>query len=242
MHYLELRPFVLLLLSILPVYETQAETTAPSNSQTEVTLSNENKQLQSTKTAQPPKKTIKKPPSPTIYKKMDSAYITDKLYVYMRKGGSHRHKLSGSITAGSPVTILENAKKDDGFVYIQDQRGRKAWVEAKWLTLEPAPSTQIPLLKETINQLKFELETLDKQKADWKNSLTAISVENAKLSKKIKFLEEEREKHRTLLADQNQTLYMGWFVRGGVLAIGCMIIGVLLNYLPRRQKQSAGWV
>ena len=224
MHLRELNLFFFLILSFIPFHSAISETQAPDITPLNTTTSSDSNKEN------------------YLFTENSTAYVSDKLFVYLRTGASSRHKLSGSITAGSSVTLLENIKSNDGFAHIQDPKGRKAWIETKWLTQTPSPSAQIPILKETIKQLKFELESLDQQKSDWKNSLTAISVENAKLSKKIKSLEEEREQHKILLAEQNQTLYMGWFVRGGLLAIGCMLIGVLLNYLPRRQKQSAGWV
>ena len=46
-------------------------------------------------------------------------YIAENLSTYMRKGAGNQFKISGSIQAGEPVTVLD---KKDNFVLIRDSQ------------------------------------------------------------------------------------------------------------------------
>ncbi|MGB1239841.1 MAG: TIGR04211 family SH3 domain-containing protein, partial [Pseudomonadales bacterium] len=60
-------------------------------------------------------------------------YISDELFTYMHSGPSAQYRITGSINAGSKVTLLES-NRGGGYSKVRDNRGRTGWVSTKFVT------------------------------------------------------------------------------------------------------------
>lgn len=192
----------------------------------------------------------------------ETAYITERLEIPVRSGESRDHRIIRYLQAGSQIEVLKTY--ESGYAKITDQRGREGFVLERYL-VGRAPSfviagqleTQITKQKETIRQLRQDINALTKQnkfavttmkeikerlarKEAELNEFTATASDATTLRKRLVTLETERQ---VLLAD-NETLRAEkleagddssktWFALGALTLASGWLIGILM---PRVRK------
>ncbi len=63
-------------------------------------------------------------------------YISDELFTYMHSGPGTQYRIIGSVDAGTKVTVVDT-NRNEGYSQVIDDRGRKGWVESKYVTNQP---------------------------------------------------------------------------------------------------------
>jgi len=187
----------------------------------------------------PIKHTYAQATTSTVQPDKKQAYIIDDLFIFMRSGAGSQYRLLGTITAGTQVSLLDEAKND--FQKIMDDKGRIGWIEVKYLQRKPG-------LRYVIAELNAQLATKDEQINNLKNTLTANDQKTNKLTKsnqqltqqltaitkKFNHVQKELDQHDTTVKRQ-------WFFNGAiVLGIG-LILGLILPKLGRRRASMDSW-
>lgn len=179
-------------------------------------------------------------------------YIADKLFTYMHSGPSNQFRIIGSVDAGDKVTLL-STDRDSGYSQITDSRGRKGWVETRFVTRQESMGVRLPKLEKELADVKSKLanarsnadsekaglveslETRNQQIADLEQSYSEISTQLTASQTEIREL-------RARLDTQKEDLLLKYFMYGGGVAGGGLIFGLLLPHLiPRRKKSPNGW-
>ncbi len=179
-------------------------------------------------------------------------YIADKLFTYMHSGPSNQFRIIGSVDAGDKVTLL-STDRDAGYSQITDSRGRKGWVETRFVTRQESMGVRLPKLEKELADVKSKLanarnnadsekaglveslETRNQQIADLEQSYSEISTQLTASQTEIREL-------RARLDTQKEDLLLKYFMYGGGVAGGGLIFGLLLPHLiPRRKKSPNGW-
>ncbi|HAH03717.1 MAG TPA: TIGR04211 family SH3 domain-containing protein, partial [Vibrio sp.] len=70
-------------------------------------------------------------------------YIADKLFTYMHSGPNNTFRIIGSVDAGEKITYLQT-NKSTGYTQVQDNRGRKGWVESKFVSTQESMALRMP--------------------------------------------------------------------------------------------------
>ncbi|PCS23881.1 Arylsulfatase [Candidatus Enterovibrio escicola] len=179
-------------------------------------------------------------------------YISDELFTYMHSGAGSQFRIIGSVDAGSKITILD-INRSAGYTQVLDDRGRKGWVESKFITSQPSLKIRVPTLEKELLQIKSALvsaqgdsEVKTKgliESLNQRNSqLKSIEGHTKELNQKLVDAQREIRELRARIDTQKDDLLMRYFAYGGMVAGGGLLLGLLLPHLiPRRKKRNKGW-
>ncbi|WP_103880043.1 TIGR04211 family SH3 domain-containing protein [Vibrio hangzhouensis] len=179
-------------------------------------------------------------------------YIADKLFTYLHSGPSSQYRIIGSINAGDKVSLL-STNRETGYSQVQDERGRKGWVESKFVTTQESMAVRLPRLEKELTQVKSQLanarETSNSEKDGLVSSLEARNKQIAELeqnysdiSSQLTSSQTEIRELRAKLDTQKEDLLLRYFMYGGGVAGVGLLFGLILPHLiPRRKKSPSGW-
>ncbi len=194
-------------------------------------------------------------------------YVSDELKVALRSGATNGHRIIKFIKSGTALTVLDTEGDytevklsddktgwilTDDLMNIPSGRSRAATANKQ---LEKSKqkikelSSSIAELKSEVRQLKNEKGALKTEHINLSNSLEDLKITAANplsLSKKNKELKKELGKVRAneaMLEKDNQQLRSNvmqeWFIIGGAVAIGSLILGIILTRINWRRKQNS---
>ncbi|MFC5078655.1 SH3 domain-containing protein [Vibrio thalassae] len=179
-------------------------------------------------------------------------YIADKLFTYMHSGPSSQYRIIGSINAGDKVRLI-STNKENGYSQVQDSRGRKGWVETKYVTTQESMAVRLPRLEKELTEAKSLLanarETANSEKDGLVSSLEARNKQIAELeqnysdiSSQLTSSQTEIRELRAKLDTQKEDLLLRYFMYGGGVAGAGLLFGLILPHIiPRRKKSPNGW-
>jgi SH3 domain protein len=196
-----------------------------------------------------------------------TAYVSDELKIPLRSGASSGHRIIKFLRSGTRLTVIdtdgdysevEASGGKSGWVLTKEimdvpsGRDRLA-VTSKKLAEVRAQMKEIKSanakLKSEIRQLKSEKGELQNERTNLSNSLEDLKITAANpvaLSKKNKQLKKELEKANAnvaMLDKDNQQLRSNvmqeWFVIGGAVSIGSLILGIILTRINWRRKRDS---
>ncbi|MEF1227774.1 TIGR04211 family SH3 domain-containing protein [Vibrio fortis] len=179
-------------------------------------------------------------------------YIADKLFTYMHSGPNNSYRIIGSVDAGQKITFLQ-ANKQTGYTQIQDNRGRKGWVESKFVTSQESMALRMPKLEKELAEVKVKLanarQSADSEKAglisslDSRNSqISELEQNYSEISQQLTSVQTENRELRAKLDTQKDDLLLKYFMYGGGVAGLGLLFGLILPHLiPRKRKSPNGW-
>ena len=177
-------------------------------------------------------------------------YITENLSTYMRKGAGNQFKISGSIQAGEPVTVLD---KKDNFVLIRDIRNREGWVLASEISQTASPRELIPQLQQEVQTLTAKLKNMDsdwqrrtaemqRRSQDAEKQSSNLFEENAQLKRELEIVKNKNRNLEIMQDAEKRTIAIQYFIYGGsVLVVGLLIGLIIPIILPKRRSRNGGW-
>lgn len=170
-----------------------------------------------------------------------SHYIKDDLFIFMHTGPSRNYRILGSIEAGTPITVLTQNNETE-FTQITDNDGREGWVESKFISNTMSRAEQLPKIREQLAESQSALQASQSESArlrqqlnDARQQITQLSTENESQAAAIVKLTSKVE-------SANKDELVTWFTRGGLVAGGGILLGVLLTYFPKRRRRSSEWM
>ncbi|KOO07842.1 TIGR04211 family SH3 domain-containing protein [Vibrio hepatarius] len=179
-------------------------------------------------------------------------YIADKLFTYMHSGPSAQYRIIGSVDAGDKVKLL-SSNKETGYSQVQDERGRKGWVESRFVTRQESMATRFPRLEKELAETKDKLANAraisDQEKAGLVDSLETRNRQISEMeegysdmSQKLSEAQAEVRNLRAKLDTQKDDLLLKYFMYGGgVAGIGLLLGLILPHIVPRRRRSPNGW-
>ncbi|RJX70487.1 SH3 domain-containing protein [Vibrio sinensis] len=179
-------------------------------------------------------------------------YISDNLFTYMHSGPSNQFRIIGSIDAGDKVKLISTDKKA-GYTQIADERGRKGWVESRFVTQQESLTLRMPKLEKELTFVKKELANAQSNANQEKKGLAdSLETRNRQISEleenysnmsnQLSASQEEVRKLRAKLDTQKDDLLLKYFTYGGgVAGIGLLLGLVLPHLVPRRKRSPSGW-
>ncbi|EJO9872584.1 SH3 domain-containing protein [Vibrio vulnificus] len=179
-------------------------------------------------------------------------YIADELFTYMHSGPNNTFRIIGSVDAGSKVKLLQT-NSETGYSEVVDERGRKGWVQAKFITRHESMAVRLPRLEKELKEVKSQLanarQNADTEKAGLVDSLDTRNQQISDLEKKyseisdqLASVQTENRQLRAKLDTQKDDLLLKYFMYGGGVAGIGLLFGLILPYMiPRRKKSNSGW-
>jgi len=196
-----------------------------------------------------------------------AGYVSDQLKVPMRTGASSGHRIMKFLKSGTALTIVDTdgdyteVKAGDdktGWILTKEimpiPSGRDRLVTVNERLIDS--KLEIKKLKSSLSDLKKEIRSLKNEKGSLQSERTNLSnsLEDLKitaanpvaLSKKNKQLKKELGKARaneSMLDKDNQQLRSNvtqeWFVIGGAVSIGSLILGLIITRINWRKKRDS---
>lgn len=197
------------------------------------------------------------------------SYVSDELKIPMRSGATEKHRILKFLKSGTPLTVIAASDDDkfvevqttdgkSGWVMAKDLmsipsgRDRLAATKKKFAntskTIDDLENT-IAEMRSEIKQLKNEKGSLQSERTNLNNSLEDLKITAANplaLSKKNKTLKKElnqvRENEASLEKENQQlrsNVMQEWFMIGGSVSIGSLILGLLITRINWRRKRSS---
>ena len=119
-------------------------------------------------------------------------YISDQFYVPLRSGPSNKHRIIDStLRTGTKLTLLKN-DRNAGYSQVVTPRGKEGWIENQYLSAQPIARILLKSERERNQSLQQQLGNLKKQNqastlqgSDLQKKVSALSVDNQKLSNEL---------------------------------------------------------
>lgn len=179
-------------------------------------------------------------------------YIADNLFTYMHAGPSNEFRIIGSVNAGDKVNLVD-VNKTTNYSQVVDKKGRKGWVESRFVTRQASMAERLPKLEEELALVKEQLakarRSSDKEKAGLEQSLDSRNKQIAEMeqnysmmSQKLTASQTDIRELRAKLDTQKEDLLLKYFMYGGGVAGVGLLFGLILPHIiPRRKKSPNGW-
>lgn len=196
-----------------------------------------------------------------------TSYVSDELKVPMRSGASNGHRIVKFLKSGTPLTVL-GASDDNKFIEVEVAGKSGWMAASDVMDIPSGRDRLVSVnkklsqsremrkeLKSTVAELQSEIRSLKKEKGGLVNERTNLSnsLEDLKitasnplaLSRKNKQLKKDLNKAEAsaaMLEKDNQRLRSNvmqeWFMIGGAVAIGSLILGIILTRINWRRKHD----
>ncbi|MDY6215088.1 TIGR04211 family SH3 domain-containing protein [Actinobacillus porcinus] len=179
----------------------------------------------------------------------ETAYVTENLNTYLRKGAGDNFKIAGAIQAGEPVTVLN---RQDRYTLIRDSKNREAWILNSELSSAPSSKNENPKLKAQVQELTTKLNNIDN---DWKQRTAEMQrraidsnqkssqllEENSQLKRELEITKNKNRDLEAMLDAGKREIAIQWFIYGGsVLGVG-LILGLILPLIFPKRRRNDGW-
>lgn len=168
-------------------------------------------------------------------------YISDDLITYMHSGPGRNYRILGSLTAGSKVVQLQ-VNGEAGYVEILDEKQRTGWVEAKYVSNKASLRERLPELQERLSRANTSIDQQQQSNQLLSQRIEQLSKQNNQLSRDVQQLQSDNARLGAELNQQDQSAKMQWLTRGGLIALGGAVLGVLLTFIPRRKRRNDQWM
>ncbi len=199
----------------------------------------------------------------------ETRYVTDQLEATLRTGESVTHRITRMLESGTPVEVLgTNAKSGysrvrtedgrEGFILtrqLMDEappRERVIQLEAKLQELQQAPdqlTAKLAALQDEYSNLERAHAKLETVKRELEAELIAvkraaadplaIAEERNALRKQVADLTRQVEELKAENAEVANDQAQRWFMIGGGVAFGGLLLGLILPHLRLRRQRSS---
>ncbi|MCH4565225.1 MULTISPECIES: TIGR04211 family SH3 domain-containing protein [Halomonas] len=176
-------------------------------------------------------------------------WVSDSLTTYVRSGPTDGYRIIGTLTAGEPVTVLETS---GDYTRVRNSDDNTVWVLSSELQEVPSAQVRLPELETRVAELTDELDGIN---GEWENRVASMTEALAASEQRIDELESrnreldaEAEQSRSTirrlqarLDTQEEDLLLRYFMYGGGVAGGGLLVGLIVPHLPRRRKKRDRW-
>jgi SH3 domain protein len=195
-------------------------------------------------------------------------YISDELFVPLRRGPSNAHKIiHKGLPSGTPLEVLgEDAAA--GFTQVRMQNGTEGWVPTQFLSQQPAAKDRLAAANRRVETLETQLKTLRESYQEVRGAHGAVETRATELGKQTEQLQTElaeirrvsanavatHEENKQLKAD-NQSLQAqvtqltervrqlerNVMLRWLLAGGGLVLLGLILGIWLKSRTRRSGW-
>ncbi len=180
-------------------------------------------------------------------------YVADKLFTYMHSGPSAQYRIMGSVNAGDKIKLLQSDKAS-GYTQIVDSKGRKGWVQSKFITSKESMAVRLPRLEKELSEVRAKLDSAESDANREKEGLveslevrsrqvTELEQNYSEMMSKFSASQGQIRELSAKLDTQKEDLLMKYFLYGGGVMLGGIFFGIILPHIiPKRKKNRSDWV
>lgn len=182
----------------------------------------------------------------------DTRYVSDNIFTYIHNGPGTQYRILGSVKAGEPLEV-KAVNNEAGFTQVVDGRGREGWIKNAELQTGISLRERLPQVETALEEAKARLLNLngdnerrfaekDGKIAEQGKEIDSLKARLASQSEEMGNLKEQNDALTQSYDNQEHDMQMDWFIRGGAMVGGGILLGILLPMLPRRRKSSERWM
>lgn len=171
---------------------------------------------------------------------LKQGFIIDELSIFMHAGAGTNYKILGTIEAGTEIEITGQSEKD--YSEIIDPKGKKTWIESKYITETPGLRFVVAGLNEKITSATDFTSQLDGEVNALKSTIANLQKENSQLTDETKKLQTALTNTRSKLKGQDTEIKKQWFFNGAIVLGFGLILGLILpRFFSRRRSNMDNW-
>lgn len=168
----------------------------------------------------------------------ETAHIADDVYVFTHGGPGNQYRINGRVNSGEPVTVLS---RQNQYIQIRTESGRTSWVPAEFVATGESKLSQLPELEEALESSQTRIASQDQEIARLNDQLAAVSGNNAEYVDQVEGLQQQIRQLESEIANMDQSNLIRWLTHGGLVALGGVVLGLLVPYMPKRRKRRDDW-
>jgi len=168
----------------------------------------------------------------------EPAHIADDAYVFMNSGPSNQYRINGRVNSGESVVILDRKNE---YIQIRTESGRVGWVPESFVDPGLSGLVRLPELESELAQARKQIEAQEQEIEVLQNSAQSRRQESEQSQARVTELEQEITSLKSRIANMDQSNLIRWLTHGGLVALGGVLIGLLVPYLPKRRKPRNDW-
>ncbi|WP_192954800.1 TIGR04211 family SH3 domain-containing protein [Gallaecimonas mangrovi] len=169
----------------------------------------------------------------------DPAFVSEDIYVFLHSGPSKNYRIIGSINAGTQLQVLD---QNGDFTEVKDDQGRTGWIQSKYVTNAPTFRVTIPKLQASLKAAQDKIQELSSGHDSLVNNLDTLQQDKSQLSSQVAEQKSQITRLQAQVKGMDQSNLMRWFLYGGCVAGGGLLLGLLLPYLIPRKKKKDMWM
>ncbi|MEH6649797.1 MAG: TIGR04211 family SH3 domain-containing protein [Motiliproteus sp.] len=167
-------------------------------------------------------------------------HISDEVLVFLHTGPSNQYRIRSNVPSGTMLTVLEHDKAT-GYSRVRLTNGTDGWVQTKYIDKGRSLAQRLP----EVESLLVKSREVVKEQADALNllegDLAGANDRQAQFTAETAQLQNEVGRLKLKIDGMDETNLMGWFLRGGALALGGVLVGLILPLLPKRRRRNNDW-
>jgi SH3 domain protein len=197
--------------------------------------------------------------SPMLFAAHGSGYVTDQCEIAVRSGDNERSKIVKMLSAGTAVDLWSEAN-ENGYTYVHTADDVRGFMLSNQISAQPSARSQLDAALKKLDALQEENRALKSGQANHaelgkerdklssellelqQTSANAMQIKQQRDDLQEQFVNAKREIEQ--LKRENQALSdssnQDWFLYGGCITLGGMILGFVLPRLSIRRR-SSGW-
>ncbi|NTS77186.1 TIGR04211 family SH3 domain-containing protein [Catenovulum sp. SM1970] len=173
----------------------------------------------------------------------ETAYISDKLTVFLHAGPSRQYRIIGSIQAGTELEVLD-INTETKFTQVNNN-SKTGWVESQYLTQQAGLKSQLEAaqaeLAEQTTNLSAQTQTLaakDEQILSLQQQVNQLEQSLSETQSLLTEKEQALSKVDTNNKESEQKVLLQWFLKGGGVLAGGVLLGYILTLLPKKRRRE----
>ncbi|MEH6472703.1 MAG: TIGR04211 family SH3 domain-containing protein [Halopseudomonas sp.] len=167
-------------------------------------------------------------------------HISDKVAVFMHTGPSNQYRIKSNLPSGTMLDVLAK-DASTGYVKVRLEKGTEGWVEGKYVDKGQSLAQRLPVLEKALARSRQLTDEQSEALVGLESDLTNANNQQAQYTAEVSQLQNEVERLKLEIGSMDETNLMGWFIRGGALALGGLIIGLIVPHLPKRRQRNNDW-
>lgn len=179
----------------------------------------------------------------------ESRWVSDDLPTFVRSGPTDGYRIVGTLQSGDAVSVLQT---QDDYTQVRGPNGDEVWIQSRFIQDQPSAQQRLPALQDRVDELTASLEGNDSEwnqrTAEMREELESrqtqmekLRASNNRLEQSYSEAEARMRAMQARLDTQEEDLLMRYFLYGGGVAGGGLILGLLVPHLPKRRRKRDRW-
>lgn len=167
-----------------------------------------------------------------------SAHIADDAYVFTNSGPSNKYRINGRVNSGEPVDVIN---RSGAYVQVKTANGHVGWLPKSFVASGESDLARMPKLEQELTDSRAKVEEQAEQIKELKRSASTRMRENEDNRAKVIKLNKQISELEGKIENMDESNLISWLTHGGLIALGGVLLGLLVPYLPHRKKSRSDW-